>query len=85
MNVSLTPKLEGFIKDKVESGNYGNSSEVVREALRLLQQEDAKKQAFLNAIQKGMDDIEAGRISTKTPKQIFQEVVAKRGQDIKNA
>lgn len=36
MNVSLTPELEQYIRAKVESGLYGNASEVVREALRLL-------------------------------------------------
>lgn len=36
MNVSLTPELEQYIRGKVESGLYGNASEVVREALRLL-------------------------------------------------
>ena len=34
MNVSLTPKLEGFVKAKVKTGDYNNASEVVREALR---------------------------------------------------
>ena len=34
MNVSLTPKLEAFVRRKVAEGLYGNASEVVREALR---------------------------------------------------
>jgi antitoxin ParD1/3/4 len=36
MNVSLTPESEQYIRRKVDSGLYGNASEVVREALRLL-------------------------------------------------
>lgn len=36
MNVSLTPELERYIRRKVDSGLYGNASEVIREALRLL-------------------------------------------------
>ncbi len=36
MNVSLTPKLEEFIRRRIASGLYNNASEVVREALRLL-------------------------------------------------
>jgi antitoxin ParD1/3/4 len=35
-NVSLTPELEAFIDNRVASGRYGNASEVVRAALRLL-------------------------------------------------
>lgn len=40
MNVSRTPKFEGFVKAKVKNGDYNNASEVVREALRLLQREE---------------------------------------------
>ena len=35
MHVSLTEKLEDYVKSKVQSGLYNNASEVVREALRL--------------------------------------------------
>ena len=37
MNVSLTKELERFVSRKVESGRYTSASEVVREALRLLE------------------------------------------------
>lgn len=40
MNVSLTPRLEEFIREKVSSGLYNNASEIVREALRLLVKRD---------------------------------------------
>jgi len=36
MNISLTPKLETYIKEKIASGLYNNASEVIREALRVL-------------------------------------------------
>lgn len=59
MNVNLTPKLERFIQDKVTSGNYNNASEVVREALRLLEERDQTREAKLaslrQAIQQGID------------------------------
>lgn len=38
MHISLTPELEAKIKSKVESGMYNNASEVVREALRYMEQ-----------------------------------------------
>lgn len=64
MNVSLTPKLESFVKAKVKTGDYNNASEVVREALRLLQREDEatheRKIARLRqAIQAGIDSPDA--------------------------
>jgi len=40
MNVSLTPELEKFVSAKVESGRYNSASEVIREALRLLEEHD---------------------------------------------
>ena len=43
MNVSLTPELEKYIQDKVETGRYTSASEVVREALRLLEQKEIKE------------------------------------------
>lgn len=45
-NVSLTPELEGFAERCVASGRYGNVSEVMRAALRLLLQEEEKRTAF---------------------------------------
>lgn len=40
MNVSLTPELEKFVQEKVKSGRYLSASEVIREALRLMQDRD---------------------------------------------
>jgi antitoxin ParD1/3/4 len=40
MNVSLTPELERFVQEKVHSGRYTSASEVVREALRLLEEHE---------------------------------------------
>jgi antitoxin ParD1/3/4 len=47
MNVSLTPELEQFVSAKVESGRYNSASEVVREALRLLEENDSARAAQL--------------------------------------
>lgn len=47
MNVSLTPQLERFVTAKVGSGRYNSASEVVREALRLLEEYDQARAAQL--------------------------------------
>ena len=39
-NVHLTPELERFARERVEQGRYNNVSEVIREALRLLQDQE---------------------------------------------
>ena len=47
VNISLTPELDAFLQSRVKSGRYQTTSEVVREALRLLQrQEKERDQAF---------------------------------------
>ncbi|MDO9417203.1 type II toxin-antitoxin system ParD family antitoxin [Pararhizobium sp.] len=40
LNVSLTDDLAKYIKDKVASGLYASSSDVVTDALRLLEERD---------------------------------------------
>jgi antitoxin ParD1/3/4 len=55
MNVSLTPKLEEFVARKVESGRYTSASEVVREALRLLEESDLARSLQLAAFSQELD------------------------------
>lgn len=52
MNVSLTPELDKFVARKVESGRYTSASEVVREALRLLEEHDRARSMQLTAFNK---------------------------------
>ncbi len=43
ISISLTPELVGLLKAKVETGRYSSTSEVVREALRLLERFDQRE------------------------------------------
>ncbi|MBF0142134.1 MAG: type II toxin-antitoxin system ParD family antitoxin [Magnetococcales bacterium] len=45
-NVHLTPELESFARGCVASGRYNNLSEVVRSALRLLQDRESRREQF---------------------------------------
>jgi antitoxin ParD1/3/4 len=51
-NVNLTPELEGFAETCVASGRYGNVSEVMRAALRLLQEQEARREAFTQMLER---------------------------------
>ncbi|MGB7189089.1 MAG: type II toxin-antitoxin system ParD family antitoxin [Acidobacteriaceae bacterium] len=42
MNVSMTGHLAGYVQRKVKSGRYNNASEVVRDALRRMEEEDER-------------------------------------------
>lgn len=52
MNVSLTPELEKMVSEKVESGLYNSASEVVREALRLMREQDLLRQIRLEELRR---------------------------------
>lgn len=66
MNVNLTPELERMIQDKVASGLYNNQSEVVRESLRLLFQQDRVREAQVeycqSALAEGLAQAERGEL-----------------------
>jgi len=55
MNVSLTPELENFVQTKVSSGRYNSASEVVREALRLLEEHDKARAVQLEEFRSQLD------------------------------
>jgi len=52
MDISLTPELEELIHQKVTSGLYPSASEVIREGLRLLKEQDALKKYRLNELRR---------------------------------
>ncbi|GMU66647.1 MAG: hypothetical protein AMXMBFR36_29210 [Acidobacteriota bacterium] len=64
-NVVLTEHQAALVERLVKSGRYQNASEVLRTGLRLLEQQEAEKKARLaalrDAVQVGLDDLEAGR------------------------
>jgi antitoxin ParD1/3/4 len=65
MNISLTPELERLVDEKVKSGRYASASEVIREGLRLLEeQEEIKHQRLAEIRQKidrGLDQLDRGQ------------------------
>lgn len=82
MNISLTPELEKWVQSKVESGLYGSSSEVVREALRLFYHYDEEKALKLSQlredIQTGLEQLKAGKSKIMSPSLL--ENIKKRGR-----
>ena len=72
-NVSLTDHLASFVDRQVTSGRHQNASEVVREALRLmekLEQQEAEKLKLLRqAWQEGIDSGDAGELDFKALKR----------------
>ena len=64
MNIHLTPELEQLVQTKVKSGRYNSASEVVREALRLLEERDQltefRKEVIRQQIDQGWNALRRG-------------------------
>jgi len=73
MDISLTEELARFVEAKVSSGRYGSSSEVVREAMRLMEKielEDTEKlQLLRQAWREGIDSGDTGDMDFAALKQ----------------
>lgn len=70
MHINLSPEMETFIKDKVAGGFYGNATEVIRDAIRRMQAEESRVQAWRAAIKKGDDELDRGQGIAYTAKAL---------------
>ena len=84
MNVSLTPQLEAYVKEKVAAGMYNSVSEVMREALRLLEERDTLKAMKLAALredlQVGIDALDNGEGTPLDMEAIKAKARAQQGK-----
>ena len=88
-NINLTEHFDQFVGRQVSTGRYGNASEIVREALRLLEDQEREREAKLKSLRRaakqGFDEIDRGDgiVLTGKPsldrffKEIKNEVMAK--------
>jgi antitoxin ParD1/3/4 len=56
------PQDEAFIDEAVRSGRYASRDEVVREGLRVLREREDEVAAIRAAVQRGIEDADAGRV-----------------------
>ncbi|MHB0888762.1 type II toxin-antitoxin system ParD family antitoxin [Acidithiobacillus sp.] len=75
-SVALGNHFEAFIREQVQSGRFNNVSEVVRAGLRLLEEQEQRRQLELEALR---TEIAAGRASgvTKSADEVFDRLEAK--------
>ena len=81
MNISLPPELEQLIQAKVASGRYQSASEVVGEALRLLEEQDNRGRDSLeelrSQIRVGLDQLDRGEAKVyddESLKDLFKQI-----------
>lgn len=61
MHINLTPQLEAMVREKVDSGLYNNASEVIREALRIMDEhERVRREALKAALAIGQAQLDRG-------------------------
>jgi antitoxin ParD1/3/4 len=83
-NIYLTEHFDRFVERQVSSGRYSNDSEIVREALRLLEEQEqerkAKLQALHQAAKQGFAEIDQGKgivlRGKKALNQFFKDIEA---------
>ena len=81
MHISLTNRLDEFVKEKVQTGLYNNASEVRREALRLLEQQEQvnelKLQVLRDAVRLGANEADRGLFSNRSVDEIIESQLQK--------
>ena len=70
MSVSLSDKMRGFIKSRVEGGDYHNESEYIRDLVRRDQERLKDEEALLAELR----EASASGVSDRTLPDIMREV-----------
>ena len=79
-NINLTEHLDDFVERQVASGRYSNASEIVRESLRLLEEQQQERKAKLKALRQaakqGFDEIDQGQGFVLKGKKAIHQFIA---------
>jgi antitoxin ParD1/3/4 len=79
MNVNLTPQLEDLVRSKVSSGMYTSASEVVREALRLMHEQDRLREVKVEELRQDIRrGLESGPSKAWSPDDIKAKARTRR-------
>lgn len=77
ISADLGKKLEGYVRQLVESGRYGSKSEVLREGVRLIQDRETRLASLDASIMRGVADADARR--AKPAEEVFRRLAKKYG------
>ncbi len=90
MQVELDPRLEALIRQKVETGNYREAGEVIREAIHLMDERDRRLQQLRAELAIALAQMERGELIEFTPELLERlsceaEENARIGKSVKDA
>ena len=77
-SISVTDQQDRWIKAQIQSGHFGNESEVVRELIRERQIREQETQADIEAIRSALIEGEQSGLSKRTPDQIMKAVIERK-------
>lgn len=74
-SVYLGDHFESFAAEMVQSGRYNNTSELVREGLRIIEERERRLASLDSSLERSRADVEAGRVKPATV--VFDRLEAK--------
>ena len=77
-SISVTDHQDRWIKAQIQSGHFGNESEVVRELIRERQIREQETQADIEAIRSALIEGEQSGFSNRTPDDIIKAVIERK-------
>ena len=75
MDVHLDAKTESLIQERIDQGQFPDAAEVVREAIRQMDEREHRLALLRSALQKGIDQLDRGEFVERTPQfpdEIFE-------------
>jgi antitoxin ParD1/3/4 len=78
MHINLTKEMESYLQTKVSGGFYSNASEVIRDAIRRMREEDEKLEALRAAVRVGDEQLDRGEGQPYTPELLDKMTEAAR-------
>ncbi len=83
MNVMVAPELEAMIREKVNSGQYSDASEVVEDALRQMEAREQRLKTLRAAIAAAQEQVARGDVREWTPSS--REEIKRRAREAAKA
>jgi antitoxin ParD1/3/4 len=80
LTVNISPSRESFVRDRVAAGRFVTASQVVEEALALLEERERHREAIIDEIRRdieiGFEQAEAGEL--RDGEAVFEEIRSRR-------
>lgn len=86
MTIELTLEQKRFVEEQVATGKYASESALIQQALKVLQRRDERIAEVQAGVQRGIDDMKAGRyktISTPAEAEAFADEIKQRGRELR--